>query len=158
MFRTLFSVATAMAVLTPGLVFADEIVLTVRAQNLEGGMQEFDMAAIEALPQERFSTSSVWTEGVHEFSGPSLATVLDSLDVTGVVIHARALNDYAIEIPVETLEAGAPIIATRIDGEAFPRREKGPLWIVYPYDADVRFQTESTYGRSIWQLVELRVE
>lgn len=158
MFRSTIALAAAFSTLTAGWSLADEAVLTVRADGLDGGAVVMDMAAIEALPQVSFKTSTVWTDGQHEFSGPTLASVLETVGVTGTVIHARALNDYVIEIPVDTVEAGAPIIATRIDGEPFSRREKGPLWIIYPYDSDARFQTESVYGRSIWQLTELRVE
>jgi hypothetical protein len=31
-------------------------------------------------------------------------------------------------------------------------REKGPLWIVYPYDKNEKFQTEEIYARSVWSL------
>lgn len=159
MMQSTFPLAAAFAVLTTGWAFAEDLVLTVRAASLPDGVATFDLVRIEALPQERFSTTTVWTDGAHEFSGPALATVLESVGATsGSVIRARALNDYVIDIPVTSLEAGVPIIATRIDGARFSRREKGPLWIIYPYDSDTRFQTESVYGRSIWQLVELSLE
>jgi hypothetical protein len=34
-------------------------------------------------------------------------------------------------------------------------RNKGPLWLVYPYDSNVALQTEAVYARSIWQLVRI---
>ena len=37
-------------------------------------------------------------------------------------------------------------------------REKGPLWIVYPYDSNIAFQTETIYARSIWQLDRISIE
>ncbi|MEC8574513.1 MAG: oxidoreductase, partial [Pseudomonadota bacterium] len=36
-------------------------------------------------------------------------------------------------------------------------RDKGPLWIVYPFDSDPAYQTEAIYSRSIWQLEEITV-
>jgi hypothetical protein len=30
-------------------------------------------------------------------------------------------------------------------------RDKGPLWIIYPYDSKSDFRTEVVYSRSIWQ-------
>lgn len=155
--HTVFS-AVVFGCLFASTGFADTPVLTVRADKIAQGVAEFDLSALDALPQQSFRTSTVWTEAEQEFSGPSLKAVLESLGVSGATIHARALNDYVIEIPFDSLEDGAPIITTRIDGEEFSRREKGPLWIMYPFDSDDRFQTESTYGRSIWQLSELSVE
>jgi hypothetical protein len=37
-------------------------------------------------------------------------------------------------------------------------REKGPLWVIYPYDSDPAYRTEETYSRSIWQLNRLAAE
>ncbi len=37
-------------------------------------------------------------------------------------------------------------------------REKGPLWIVYPYSSSPEFQNEVIYSRSIWQLNRITVE
>lgn len=34
-------------------------------------------------------------------------------------------------------------------------RDKGPLWVIYPYDSDPALQSEVTYARSIWQLVRI---
>jgi hypothetical protein len=49
------------------------------------------------------------------------------------------------------------MIAFRMNGAPMSVRDKGPLWIVYPYDSDPRFQTEIIYSRSIWQLDRLEV-
>lgn len=147
------------ASLEPATIAAgEEQVLTIRSASLEAGAIGLSMADLEALPQVTFTTGTVWTDGKREFRGPSLKVLLDSLQIEGATVKARALNDYMVAIPYTTLEDGAPIIATRIDGKPFSRREKGPLWIVYPYDSAKRFQSETVYGRSIWQLNELQVE
>ena len=31
-------------------------------------------------------------------------------------------------------------------------RDKGPLWVIYPFDDDPRYRSETVYFRSIWQL------
>jgi hypothetical protein len=151
-----FAFVASLAVSTAA--FAEAVVLTVRASGLAAGSQSFTMAELDALPQIAFTTSTVWTDGKREFRGASVKALLDALGVKGKTVKARALNGYVVDIPVASLEAEAPIIASRIDGALFPRREKGPLWIIYPYDSSTRFQTETVYGRSIWQLHELLVE
>lgn len=37
-------------------------------------------------------------------------------------------------------------------------RDKGPLFIVYPYDSDSQLQNQLYYTRSAWQVAKLRVE
>jgi hypothetical protein len=34
-------------------------------------------------------------------------------------------------------------------------RDKGPLWLIYPYDSKAEYQSETIYSRSIWQLVKI---
>lgn len=44
------------------------------------------------------------------------------------------------------------ILAYLLDGQPMSVRDKGPLWLVYPYDASPAFRSEVIYSRSIWQL------
>ena len=114
-----------------------------------------DRAAIETLPQIDFQTTTIWTDGTHHFSGPSLLSVLRVAGIVDGVVSLRAANDYSVEIPVAELTENAPIIASRIDGKPFDLREKGPLWLVYPYDSSPDYQSETVYSRSLWQLVAI---
>lgn len=152
--------ATAAAVLAlmPLPALAGETVLTVTGTSNPDNQLAFTMEELEALPQVTFDTTTVWTDGVQQFSGPALKTVLEQAGFEGETVKARALNDYVIDIPVSSLQDNAPIIATRIQGAPFPRREKGPLWIVYPFDSAAEFQTELVYGRSIWQLNRIEIQ
>jgi hypothetical protein len=120
----------------------------------EGGVI-FDIEMLRALPQVKFATKTQWTEGEVEFIGVSLRVLLDHVAATGETVSAVALNDYRIDIPADSLEADAPIVAYLMDGEEMSPRGKGPLWIVYPYDTDEKYRTETIYSRSIWQLNSL---
>ena len=55
------------------------------------------------------------------------------------------------------LEDDVPIIAYEMNGKPMSRREKGPLWIVYPYDSAAKYRTELAHARSVWQLDRLDV-
>ncbi|MEE4295919.1 MAG: hypothetical protein V2J20_04800 [Wenzhouxiangella sp.] len=57
----------------------------------------------------------------------------------------------------EKIEKTVPIVTTQIDGAPYSVRQKGPLWIVFPYDQDPRYRTEAVYALSIWQLTDVRV-
>ncbi|MBB4020315.1 MULTISPECIES: molybdopterin-dependent oxidoreductase [Actibacterium] len=118
----------------------------------------FNLEDLQALPASSFQTTTIWTEGAQTFRGVSLKALLESLDVTEGVIHATAINDYSVTIPMTDATADGPIIAYAANDAPMSRRGKGPLWIVYPYDSDLKFQTETIYSRSIWQLDRLTIE
>jgi hypothetical protein len=121
------------------------------------GAAAFDREMLESLPQVAYTTSTIWTEGEQVFSGPTLWSILDAAGAGGSQVSALALNDYKVSFPLAEVTETAPIVATRIDGEEFGVRENGPLWIVYPYDSSVEYQTEVVFGRSVWQLVRIEV-
>jgi hypothetical protein len=68
-----------------------------------------------------------------------------------------AVNDYLVEVPVTDAVDGGPIIAYAVDGAQMSLRDKGPLWLIYPYDSDAKYRTEEIYARSIWQLDRINV-
>lgn len=123
------------------------------------GPVEMDMAGLKTLPRAEFSTTTLWTSGVTEFAGVRLSDLLAAVGAEGGgMLTATALNDYKVEIPVSDASPDGPIVAYEMDGAAMSVREKGPLWIVYPYDSDSRFQTEEIYSRSIWQLTRITID
>lgn len=138
----------------PSLLHAEEATL-LRVEG-ENEVKEFSRDNLEQLPQTSFKTTTIWTEGEISFSGPSLTDILATVDLDGQSVVAVALNDYKAVIPAKLIEDRFPILATRRDGEAFSRREKGPLWIVFPFDQSEDFQSELVFSSSVWQLTELR--
>lgn len=120
-------------------------------------LHHFTDADLMALPQVEFATSTIWTDTVAMYSGPTLASVLDAAGAADGRLVMTAINDYKVEMPRSIVEPAAPIIANRIDGKPFGIREKGPLWLMFPFDSDSRYQSEEVYSFSIWQLTQIRV-
>ncbi|MGH1444730.1 MAG: molybdopterin-dependent oxidoreductase [Cognatishimia sp.] len=117
-----------------------------------------DITALRAIGTTEIVTSTIWTDGVHRFSGVLLRDLLKHVGATsGVVVQAQALNDYAIQIPFDDAIMSEALVAFEMDGEPMHRRAKGPLWIVYPFDRAAKFRTETIYARSIWQLNRLHI-
>ena len=77
--------------------------------------------------------------------------------VKGKTVKALALNDYATQIPMEDFAKFGVILALKRDGEYMPVRDKGPLFIVYPYDSKPELKSQTYYGRSAWQLKRLEI-
>ena len=49
------------------------------------------------------------------------------------------------------------LLALKRNGLYMPIRDKGPLFIVYPYDSDPQLRHQRFYSRSAWQLVRIVV-
>ena len=86
-----------------------------------------------------------------------LKTLLDHVGSTGSEIDATAINDYTVVIPVSDAVAEGPIVAYEMDGKLMSRRDKGPLWLIYPYSSNAEYRTEVIYSRSIWQLDRMAI-
>lgn len=137
-----------------------DVVLVVRgaiSNTNENDEARFDLDMLKALPRTGFETTTIWTEGKHLFEGVSLKDLLQAVGARGRVLETAAINDYVVEVPVSDAVQGGPIIAYAMNGEPMSVREKGPLWLVYPYDAKAEYRSEITYSRSIWQLVAVDV-
>jgi hypothetical protein len=117
-----------------------------------------DLAALARLPQHSFRTNSPWTKTPQTYSGPLLRDVLALAGVRGTSIKAQALNEYQVTIPVEDAHTHNMIIAQQIEGKPIPVRERGPLFIIYPFDSKAELQESRYYDRSIWQLMSLQVD
>lgn len=131
-----------------------EVAGSIRLSN-GGGTARFDRAMLSALPQSGFDTASPWTEKPARFDGVAGSSLVEALGAFGREVVAVALNDYRVTIPFADFGPGGLLIASQIDGKPLPVRARGPLWIVYPFDARPAFRTELFYSRSIWQLRRL---
>lgn len=150
-----FAAVAVMVALASAVQAEGDSVLTITSGEQK---QTYDMNALQALGEVRFETTTIWTEGVQSFVGVPLKIVVDALGIEDGVLIAAAVNDYAVEIPVGDIDDEAPIIAYERNGAPMSLRDKGPLWVVYPYDSDPSHRTEEAYSRSIWQLNRLAVK
>ncbi|WP_299644061.1 molybdopterin-dependent oxidoreductase [uncultured Ruegeria sp.] len=134
-----------------------EMTLEVTTSGSNSATVEFSLQDLDAMDQVTFSTSTIWTDDEATFSGVPLKALLTELNTDGTSIEMVALNDYKVTMPLAELENDAPIIATRMDGETMSVRDKGPYWVVFPYDQDPKYRAETIYTFSIWQLKQLKV-
>jgi hypothetical protein len=118
----------------------------------------FDMAMLQALPQHSFTTQTPWYAEPVRFTGPLLRDVLAAAGAKGEGITAIALNDYRTEIPFSDALKYDLIVATLMNDQPMPVREKGPLFLVYPFDSKAELQAATFYNRSAWQLRALQIK
>ena len=129
----------------------------IEAHN-QGKVAVLDMKALQALPQKSLTTRTPWDQKPVTFSGPLLRDVLQLVKAKGQHIRAVALNDYRVKLPVSDARDHDVVVAVLMNGQAIPVRNKGPLFIVYPFDAKKELQHKTYYERSIWQLKAIEVE
>ena len=86
-----------------------------------------------------------------------LSKLLQSVGANGTTMQAVALNNYAVTVPVEDAEANAAFLATRHNGQPMRVREKGPIWLIYPWSARPELKTTVFNNRAIWQLRRIDV-
>lgn len=136
---------------------AQAVVLSISTAG-SGQRIDFEMAALERLPQVSFTTATPWYSQPTKFTGPSLRDVLAAAGARGSQLVAEALNDYKVTMPLEDTVRRGAIVAIRVNDKPIAVRDKGPLFVVFPFDTASELQTERYYNRSIWQLRSLRAE
>lgn len=117
----------------------------------------FTLDMLSALPQHQFHTHTPWHSGRPQFSGPLLRTVLDKVQPQGQTLRAIGLNDYAVELPASDAADWDVIVALLQDGHPMPVRERGPLFIIYPFDDRSELRRQQYFNRSVWQLCRLEI-
>lgn len=137
------------------------VVLTLSGQLRTpnaGSEAQFDMPMLERLPQTSFTTRTPWYAQARQFTGPLLRDVLRAAGAHGTVLRARALNDYRVDIPFQDTQRFDIIVARLLDGAPMPVRDRGPLFVIYPFDSQTELRNAIYYSRSAWQLRSIEVQ
>ena len=164
--RLVLAIALLLLPVTPAFAGASlanptgRIILTVTGKisttNAEGAAQ-FDLELLEAMPKRETTAETPWYDGVRTFQGPLLSEVLKAVGANGSELRVRAINGYEATIPIEDVDAYPVILATRIDGKVLSVRDKGPIFVIYPFDLGPALYNEVYYERSVWQVENLDV-
>lgn len=142
-----------------GFAFAKDdktVILTVTG-TMSGEAVEFDRSELRALKQRKATMETPWTEGTVTFDGPLLAAVLEAAGAQGKSVVLKALNDYSAEIPMEDATELPTMLAMSMNGKQMTVREKGPLFLIYPFDTNPDLYNEKYFSRSVWQIHEIEV-
>lgn len=123
------------------------------SEKNQGDEWVFDREMLEALPQVTVTTQTPWYDEISEFEGPSALSVLEKVGADmSADLRVYALNDYSAVVPISDLVNHGVIFAMKRNGEKLRVRDKGPLFIIYPFDSDPDLNSEIYYNRSVWQI------
>lgn len=139
-----------------------KVILTVDGQisrtNMPNRKVAWDLDMLEGLGTTTFRTRTPWTEGVVAFEGILIRDVLKAVGADGDTAQAFALDDYSNEIPIKDFADFDVILAYATNSEMLDMDDKGPLWIMYPFDAHPGIDVEEKSAHAVWQLACLRVK
>ena len=138
-----------------------QVILTISGnieKANEGKKVVIDLAMLDSLPQSKVVTRNPWRKEPHTYEGPLLSTVMEWVGSKGTNLVVTALNEYMIRIPATDFVRWPVILSTRIDGHPMAIREKGPTFVVYPFDEHPQLLNEIYFCRSIWQIKSIEVQ
>jgi hypothetical protein len=142
-----------------------EVLLTVSGAIGRGNAQDpagrlearLDRAMLEQLGLTEVNTTTPWHSGTMRFEGVLLRAVLGLVEARGANLLATAHNEYSATLPASDAARYNVILAMKMNGETMTLRDKGPLFIIYPFDSEKTLQNDMTYIRSVWQLRRIDV-
>lgn len=137
------------------------LILTVSgaiAHTSDGKSALFDIEQLKAIGDTHIRTATPWTMGETEFVGVPFKKLFDTVSVQGKKVTVTALNDYSATMNVSTLTENNAILAYEMDGKLLSVRDKGPLWVIFPFDADTRYRTDEYWSKSVWQVKSITIE
>ena len=135
---------------------ADDVILTVTRSA--GQAHHFTLQQLAALPQASITTATPWTTGKHHYRGIAISTLLQQLQITPQALKVHALNDFWARIPTAVALQYQAILATHVDGQPMPRRNKGPLWIILPLSEHPELNQEKYHNYMVWQARTIEAE
>jgi len=155
--RAIFA-ATALVAISSLPAAAEDVILTIDGAIAGGVAVDMTRADLEALGSASIETKTPWHDGAVTFEGVPLQALLEQIGATGDTLSVVALNNYRSEMPVEDAEKYGVILALKQDGAYMPVSDKGPLFVVYPFDTDPALNSEVYFARSAWQVRSITVE
>lgn len=124
--------------------------------NVDGALA-LDADLMAQLPQHSLTTGTMWTVGTATYTGVLLRDLLAAAGTTGTTLTLRAVNDYHVSMPAADVAGDGPLLAFLANGKPLSLRDKGPVWLIYPFDDVPAYRTEQFFSRSIWQLDRIEV-
>jgi hypothetical protein len=112
---------------------------------------------LDALPGRETIATTPWYDHAETFKGPLASALLDAVGATGTTVRVTAINDYFADIPISDFKKDPVIFATSIDGKKLSVRDKGPIFVIYPFNENPALYNEAYFGKSVWQVTKIDV-
>ena len=129
-----------------------KVVLTISGKVAGGNAVDFSIEDLEALGLASITTSSPWDPAAVTYEGVLMTSLMQAVEAGGDNAAVLALNKYRTVVPVSDFKDHGVILATRKNGKPMPISDKGPLFVIYPFDDKPELNYEVYHARSAWQV------
>ncbi len=152
------STASADALPSP----SEEVLLTIVGDgpyNNDPTGVAFDMPMLLKVGSQVITTKTPWSDASYRFKGVPFKSIMKAAGmIEGRSYRLKALNDYEVLISWEDIDAFNPLIAYSQNNVPLSRRDRGPLWLIFPRDDIEELKNGRFDNYWIWQLIEIRSE
>jgi len=138
-----------------------KVILTITgkvAEKTAPRAPPFDLAMLEKLPQQTFSTKTPWDKNPIKFKGPLLHERIGRSQGQRTTLKAAALNDYQTSIPFDDATKFDVIAAHQMNDQAISGAHQGAAVHCLPFDTKAELRSNADDERSAWQLKSIAVE
>lgn len=142
---------------------SEPVILSVYGDIQLNGQQhnklDFTLSELQALPQAESTTSHPWSAEKHHFKGIDMNALLALLFENSEVkkLSLEALNGFSVDVDWNKVSAFSPILAWQDNDKIMSRRNKGPLWLILPFDKVPKIKQADFLHYMVWQLRVIRV-
>ncbi|WP_295894413.1 hypothetical protein [uncultured Vibrio sp.] len=119
---------------------------------------ELDEKMVSQLKASEITTKNHVVQDDALYKGPTLKSVLEYVGASGNEVKVIAWDDYIVTIPLETIEQYGVLLATHENGVRMTLDDKGPFFIVFPFNDYSELRNDFYYNLSVWQVKEIVVE
>lgn len=137
------------------------VVLTVKGNisNTNGDqVAQLDRSMLESLGMRSFATSTPWTDSPNQFEGPLMRSLLTYVGAGSDTFEVIAHDDYHVRITGVDFDGYPVILALKMDGRYMSLRNKGPAWMVFPWDDHPELHRMVNSSLSVWQIKEMVID
>ncbi|MTI10726.1 molybdopterin-dependent oxidoreductase [Curvivirga aplysinae] len=139
-----------------------EVILTidgnVGVRNL-GNTAIFDLEMLQALEVKTYETHTPWSDHMYRFKGPTLESILKTVRFEeGQTLTLYALDGYQTDLNWKDATEFKPILAYSRNNVPMSRRDRGPLWLIFPYDAHEELKDARYDNFWVWQVYRIEVK
>lgn len=121
---------------------------------------DFTLDELQALPQAEINTITPWTTESHRYRGVDLVLWFNQLFENRRInsITLEALNNFSVTVDWSKIKSFTPVLAWQDNGKVMSRRDKGPLWLMLPFDRVPKLQQAEFLHFMAWQIRVIRVQ
>lgn len=120
---------------------------------------DFTLSELQALTQADVTTAHPWNTQAQHYRGIDLTALLEQLFVNQQIrsLNLEGLNGFSMALEWTKINKYSPILAWQENGQLMSRRNKGPLWLMLPFDQVPELKQADFLHYMVWQLRTIRV-